>query len=199
MKGEDTLNIRRNEKMRRKKGLFAVVAALAVSTMMAAMAYSNGYVHNTSYVKISSSNQSLLAVIPKDATTVGYKDATAHLDKFGAVQFDFGKNGDGAFAGMQAGSRYTWENLVDLQNNSSDNVKVRITIDTNSPLGKYLTIYDTTNKAEVYSAGKGPATDFIIEHGAIHNLKFEFILPHNAVVNDKAAEGSIVLNVSAVQ
>lgn len=178
--------------MNRKKGLFAVVAALAISSVMAAMAYTDGYVHNTKYFKVGDTNNALMAVIPH-ADAVGYKDITAR-DVNGQVVFRIGAGVGGTMFGLQPGSRYTWNELINLKNNSNDNTKVEFAV--GGRLSDYLTITDNNTKTVVFANGN--ATPFVLNSNTEHSYKFEVIIPHDEALSKNVDDDYIQLNISAV-
>ena len=115
--------------MKRKKGLFAVVAALALSTVMATMAFSSGYVWNGQSLGVSATNNALVALTA--GTGLGNDDMTASYENGGnTLRFDFGKGKDGVMFGLQPGSGYTWDNLFEVKNNSSEAIDIRLSTDT---------------------------------------------------------------------
>ncbi len=108
-----------------RKVIALVIASLALVGMVSA--YSYAYVMNTDKLTVSSTNSALVALIP--TTGVGYKDGTAQVVGNDLV-IDFGVNGGGSHPGLQPNSRYDWDNLFEVKNNSSDTVKFRINLDT---------------------------------------------------------------------
>ena len=125
----------------RKVGILLIVALLAVSGIMAAMAYSSASVTNAASMKVINTNDALVALAPN--TGVGYNDATAWIED-NVLQFDFARGRGrhplnlpfGERYGFQPGSTYTWERLFKISNNSKDAVVFHIT-QTNL---KYITV-----------------------------------------------------------
>lgn len=129
-----------------KKSLLVVVVLLCLASLMAAMAYNSAYVHNPTTLKIASSDNALLAVIP--GTGVGNYDETAYIDQNGVMNINFGKGINGQIFGLQPGSGYTWDSLFKIKNNSEENLKYRITMN-GDEIMKHITITDTRGSGTV--------------------------------------------------
>ncbi len=121
----------------KKKGLLLVVALLALSGLMAAMAYSKANVTSTGTITIASTNSAILAFIPGEG--VGLKDNTAYLGKYNegtigttkdakVLKFRPGYN-NGQNYGLQPESLYQWFHLFTIKNNSDDDIEVKAVID----------------------------------------------------------------------
>ena len=130
-----------------KKSILLVVALLCMASIMAAMAYNSAYVQNPTTLKIASSDQALLAVIP--GTGVGNYDETAYLDDKGVMNVDFGKGIGGEIFGLQPASGYTWDRLFSIKNNSEENLTYRITMN-GSEIIKHISIYDNRDGRLVF-------------------------------------------------
>lgn len=119
--------------MNRKKGLFAVVAALAISSVMAAMAYTHAEVTNPATMQVTNSAKAYLRVYPSFHTNnpeVGYKDVNVFEDKDGIFKFDFTKGAHGVGAtGFQPGSKYEFDQLFCVFNESKDSIQYWVTTD----------------------------------------------------------------------
>lgn len=98
--------------MKRKKGLFAVVAALAASSVMAVMAYTNATVTNASTLSVVNTKSALLSLQPGNNTLPGLKDSTCSIDGENLV-FNFNKGLSGKEYGLQKNSTYQWFNDVE--------------------------------------------------------------------------------------
>lgn len=110
----------------RRKGLVLVIVMLAIASLMAAMAYNNATIQNHATLKISTTDTSLLAVIPNpDANAVGNKDLTGVVNSKGVAEFTFGKGYGGNDFGLQPGSFYKWDKLFSVKNNSNETIEVR--------------------------------------------------------------------------
>lgn len=176
-----------------KKGLLVVVALLALASLMAVMAYTDGYVHNTGYLKVSASDEALLAVIPADTSKAGYKDITAQINGFNKVQFNFGQGIGGKFFGLQPSSRYSWDRLITVQNNSEDDLELQFGV--HEPLANYLTITNKTTNKVVYKKGETPWFGISSNEGI--DFRFDIEIPQGAPLVG-TIENNIVINTRAV-
>lgn len=179
----------------RKKSLLMLVVLLAVAGLMASMAFTDGYVHSTGYVRVNTSDASLLSIIPADTNLVGYKDVTAKIEA-GAVLFQFGKSGLGGFPGMQPGSRYSWDALISLHNKSLDNIEYHFGINP-GPLADCLTITDKTTGQVVYAPGANKGY-FRLNSNVTEQYRFDIVIPHGYALNPSAVEDNIVIDTRAV-
>ena len=176
--------------MRIKKRLVVIVAALAISSVMATMAYSGAYVQNPTTLKIASTKDSLVAINP--GTGIGNLDGTSNV-KDGVMYVNFGLGKDGEVYGLQPGSGYAWNNLFTATNNSKENVNYRITV-SNENIVKHLTITDTTNNTVVFNqSNASPYVDFI--SGSTHSFKVEIWLHQNTTLEE--LQGAIQFNTYA--
>lgn len=113
----------------RKVGIIVIVCLLAVTGIMAAMAYTSASVTNDMSVKLTRTAGALLALEASEnhnaARYIGYNspDYTTKL----AIDLSRGK-GDESF-GIQDGSEYIWEDLFKVTNNSEHSVVVSISMD----------------------------------------------------------------------
>ncbi len=176
----------------KRKGLAAAVAALAVSSMMAAMAFNGGYIHNEQAFTVSATNNSLVALSSPEM--VGNKDLTASLTDNGRMRFDFGKGIDGKMFGLQPGSNYVWNDLFDVTNNSKEDVQIRLTTDGN--VGKYVTFTATVDgKSVVTYAPNGQVGYITIPSGHVAHIKADAYI-HGAQPTSSLT-GSVVVNTQA--
>lgn len=100
----------------KKKGLLLVVALLALSGLMAAMAYSNAHVSNATLSAIVQTDNAWLAVVPNPDF-----DDFAKVNDRGVMVIDF--TGPNA-RGFQPNSVYEFKNLFYLKNNLDEPVEV---------------------------------------------------------------------------
>lgn len=142
--------------MRRKKGLLAVVIALAVSSAMAAMAYTYATVSTPGEIKISTTDKALLAFSVNSG--IGTNDNTAYVDPTDSLlKFRPGwSQQTGTWAGLQRGSSYQYNNIIKVTNNSKDWVQLRVDNGvTGAPAGTHWSIFHGSNSG--YSGGKDGA------------------------------------------
>lgn len=160
--------------MKRKKGLFAVVAALALSSVMAVMAFTSGYVWNAQSLGVSATNNALVALTA--GTGVGNGDLTASYEGVGnaKLRFDFGKGIGGRMFGLQPGSSYVWDDLFEITNNSVDAIDIRLSTDDQLAERATFTGYVGNTSAVVYS--KGGSNWLTIPSGSTAKIKAELWL-----------------------
>lgn len=134
----------------KKKGLFLVVALLALSGLMAAMAYSNAHVSNKTMAALVTTDKAWLAVVPNP----DFADFARVNDK-GVMVIDFA----GAH-GFQPGSNYEFNNLFSIKNNLTDkSIKVGLRFSSVYPHIAHnwipgLRQISTSKDIEDYSTGK---------------------------------------------
>ncbi|RSK26430.1 DUF1102 domain-containing protein [Bacillus sp. HMF5848] len=111
-----------------KKSLLMVVAMLALSTVMAAFAFSSATIDNKeSYLTVASTDNSLISLIPYGENEVGAKDQAVTIDG-GELKIDLAKGNGGSF-GIQGESRYNWDKFFQVKNNSKETVEFYMTKD----------------------------------------------------------------------
>lgn len=144
----------------KKKGLLLVVALLALSGLMAAMAYSQATITNAASLTVANTNEALLALKPLGG--VGNLDETARLVD-GDLVFSFGR-GMGPFAragkeyGLQRDSVYQWggnanTGMFEIWNNSRDHIHVSMGT-VNVPAGVRIFVKSTSGND--LTAGERP-------------------------------------------
>lgn len=176
--------------MKTKKGLAAVIAALAISSVMASMAYSGAYVQNPTTLQIASTETSLVAINP--GTGVGNNDKASYV-KDGVMYVNFGLGKGGNVYGLQPGSGYAWNNLFTATNNSEEKLNYRITV-ANENLVKHIKITDTTNGQVVFDqSNSSPYVAF--NSGDTHSFKVEIWLHQNTTLEE--LQGTIQFNTYA--
>ena len=116
----------------RRYGTLLLVLVLATASLLAAAAYNTATVTNMASLTIVSSNEALLALVPKPAKELGNKDGTAFINESDGrleLNFNLGKGGDEF--GLQPGSTYEWMRLFEVVNNSNEYLhwKVEVTGD----------------------------------------------------------------------
>ena len=125
----------------KKVSIFVIVCLLALSGIMAAMAYSNATVTNAAQLSIVNTNSALLALSPNPAWSwtnpPGNKDATAYMEN-GELKFNFGKGALGNQFGLQPNSVYEWIPLFEMRNMSKE--KIRVTVSVKGDLKPYITL-----------------------------------------------------------
>jgi hypothetical protein len=128
---------RRETKMR-KASILVIVGLLAVTGLMAAMAYSDATITNVAGVVSVETNSALLALTPNEG--IGRKDNTCYVED-GMLKFNFAAgitNSNMAAPwkgnvsekdwGLQPGSIYIFEDLFRITNNSREQVKFKISV-----------------------------------------------------------------------
>ncbi|MDP5274385.1 hypothetical protein [Chengkuizengella axinellae] len=106
-----------------KKALLVIASLLAVSSVMAAMAFSSATVKNDANFSIVDTSGALLAISGnEDHAAVSHDEANDGAEVL-SIDFDRGNNGD---YGLQPNSEYTWNELFEVTNNSENPVKVSI-------------------------------------------------------------------------
>ncbi|SFG82346.1 hypothetical protein SAMN05660649_02811 [Desulfotomaculum arcticum] len=122
-----------------KKGLFMVIALLAVSCLMAAGAYTSATVSNAASLAVATTDTALVALTATHVgADVGFEDATVDTSS-NVLSFNFNKgrldanDGDNDQYGLQKDSVYTWWDdtnaygLFQVTNNSKDTVQLTVT------------------------------------------------------------------------
>ena len=133
-----------------KKSLLIVVALLCMASLMAAMAYSSTTITNAASLTVTSSDESLVALIPNDG--LGNKDKAADI-KDGKLVIDMAQGLNGDF-GIQPDSFYKWDNLFTVKNNSNETIEFNITKDGwgyDTKVNVYLGAYEGAVKKEFYN------------------------------------------------
>lgn len=153
----------------RRISILVIVGLLVVSTVMAAMAYNTATITNAGEIKISNTNQALLALAPHNG--VGNKDLTAEVSN-GNLVFKFGRGNNPHFGGdqnygLQKNSEYIWGGpavsygLFNYQNRSAETIVVEMKV-TGLPTG-----------VKMYFAGQaGPMNSWVdMSDGAFHIIQ----------------------------
>ena len=124
----------------RKVGILVIIALLAVTGIMAAMAYTTAEVTNEGELSVVNTNMGLLGIRAGNY-------AAATYDNEGRIDFDFTKGehatGVSGTLGLQPGSVYKWNNLFFVKDNTKDDVDVEFTVDIESEEGimeDYITV-----------------------------------------------------------
>ncbi len=104
----------------RKVGIIVIVALLAISGIMAVMAYTSAMVSSPTGLVIVNTDEALLALIPNEG--VGYLDETASVN--GRLVLNFAAGLDGDDFGFQPNASYTFSDLFFVKNNSNDYIKM---------------------------------------------------------------------------
>ena len=108
-----------------------VVLLLALSSIMAAMSYTSATVTSHMSGSVTSTDDSLLALVPG-------KHNAATIDK-GILRIDFDQGYNNNRFGLQKQSEYTWDKLFSIKNNSENVVNGGIS--TEFDVAKGVTIY----------------------------------------------------------
>lgn len=136
----------------RKYGALLLVVVLAITGLAAAAAYNTATVESSMTLKVVSTEQALLALVPHDG--VGNKDNTARVDdENGTLSIELGRSGlthsgrsPQPATGLQPNSEYVWDDMFDVVNNSNETIKVDIAVDSEDhEFGQYLKVEGTKN------------------------------------------------------
>jgi hypothetical protein len=130
----------------RKVGILVIIGLLAITGVMAAMAYNTATVTNETALKVVSTNSSLLQLNPNAnwswQSKVGFKDNTAKI-KDGELYFEFGRGVLDKFRGVQPNSVYEWVPLFFMRNMSEE--KIEVTVSAEGPFADFMT-FGITNQ-----------------------------------------------------
>ncbi len=188
----------------KKVGIIVIVALLAISGIMAAMAYSNATVWSQADMTIINSNDALVGLYPW-ADRVGTKDKTVYIDETdGRLYLNFAAGlGDQAgqgTKGFQPGSEYRWGTVFRVYNRSNDNVEITIE---NDGL-KYIYV------AEVGYIDHPPTSKFVFVHNGVNTgnrlpiapgshraISIKFDVPADAPL--EAISGNLIVKSWAVE
>jgi LEA14-like dessication related protein len=110
-----------------KKGLIAVVATLSLSSVMAAMSYSSASVTSDMSVKLTNTQDSLLALVASEEHNAA---TTSHITA-DMLNIDLSKGLNNQSFGVQPNSVYQWDDLFTVKNNSEHAVDVTVRLDSN--------------------------------------------------------------------
>lgn len=110
----------------RKASILLLVFLLAVTGVMAAMAFTKAEVTSPGALKVVNTNDALLAI--RANTGVGYSDAVA-VTNSGKLVLNFAAGRGETDFGFQPGSQYTFKDLFFVKNNSNDKIKMGMRFD----------------------------------------------------------------------
>ncbi|NDI33809.1 DUF1102 domain-containing protein [Chengkuizengella sediminis] len=113
-----------------KKPILLLLSLLTVSSVMAAFAFTGATVSNSASLSVTSSDESLIALIPysEEDDVAGVKDSFVYIDG-GKLKIDLAKGLGGESFGVQPNSTYEWEHLFKVKNNSEETIEFNITKD----------------------------------------------------------------------
>lgn len=138
-----------------KKGIFSVVFLLAISSVMAAMSFSSAAVKSDMDVTVKNSNESLLALV------ASAEHNAADYKANGELLINLNK-GNGADYGVQNNSKYNWDKLFAVKNNSDKDINVTVNVAKRSGKGTFeaseVTELDTFGKPGGGHGGGGIIT-----------------------------------------
>ncbi|MDP5274384.1 hypothetical protein [Chengkuizengella axinellae] len=172
-----------------KKALLVIASLLAVSSVMAAMAFSSATVKNDANFTIQNTSESLLAMKAGDHEAAYYEEAN---DGAEVLVIDFDKGKDGQEFGLQPNSEYTWLDLFSITNNSEN--PVDLTIDF-APTGDGPDLADARLEVKVNTGNGWVAIDGTNElkingvaPGEMENIDVQIIQNHPD--QDGASDGN---------
>ncbi|MDP5274386.1 hypothetical protein [Chengkuizengella axinellae] len=105
-----------------KKIILLIASVLAVSSVMAAMAFSSATVKNDANFTIENTDSALLAIMKGNHAATDYDERNDGAEVL-TINFDKGYFGD---YGLQPNSEYTWLDLFKVRNNSENTVNLKI-------------------------------------------------------------------------
>lgn len=113
-----------------KKSLVVIVALLALSTLMAAMAFTSATVTNSASFTISKTTNALLAMEKGDHAAVTYGGPRGEVEEH--LQIDLAKGRDNQSFGVQKNSTYQWDKLFKVTNNNEKPVSLQVYLENNN-------------------------------------------------------------------
>lgn len=164
----------------KKKGLLLVVALLALSGLMAAMAYSTAVVKNGSQIVINNTNKALLEI--SSAGNGAINDGTVQIVDGEAV-FNFGRGKDGKMFGFQPNSVYFYEYFMHVKNNTANPVEVEISLENFGAYAQFITIKGAPGHVLVQNGVT--VNKMLLDSNRDHwNLSLTIEVPSAAVLKD---------------
>jgi hypothetical protein len=146
-----------------KRGLVVVIALLAVASIMAAMAYTSATVTSDASLNMVSTNSALLALTPSDFHNAAYYGS--HPSNARTLVLDLDKGYNNNDFGVQPSSKYLWDDLFNVKNNSENDVRVKVKLDPNC--GGRVNVYariDSEDWVRLNAVhGNGGALEFDLE------------------------------------
>lgn len=174
----------------KRRSLLIVVALLCMASLMAAMAFTSATVTNPATMSIVNSAEAYVRAYPAHHTNeVGYKDVNVFIGEDGRFTFDFTKGAHGIGAtGFQPGSRYEFNDLFTIYDESKDAINVWLE---NDGL-KYITV----KYGDTILIDNGDNTEAKVSMGSsagLWNLDVIFDIPEDAPMED-ITNGSIIIH-----
>ncbi len=136
-----------------KKGLVLIVTLLAISSIMAAMAFTTATVTNDSQIKVTTTNKALLAI-----AAAGTDDDRIVQIKDGEATFNLGIGRNDTMYGFQPDSVYHYDYFMHVMNNSANPVKARIRLE---GFGEY---------AEFINIKGAPGNDLVVDGDTVGSM-----------------------------
>lgn len=177
----------------RKKGLLLVVALLALSGLMAAMAFTNARVEGKMSLKVVNTNEALLALTLGNHmaayladTEPGIKGTVASV-----LKINLNKGKGGAEYGLQRDSKYEGHDLFKVTNNSENKVSVTVSVDREK--GEPY-IYLKTGS----SWSNGSKITFTLEPGESKWIDIQVHTPYELRIPPKSFSWEMVVSAVAV-
>jgi hypothetical protein len=103
----------------KKIGLLVIACLLAVSGIMAAMAFTEAQVNNPATIGVTTTDQALIALSPGD-----YNNSVNIVD--GVLELELGAGINGEMYGFQPNSKYIFDDLFTITNNTEGEVNIII-------------------------------------------------------------------------
>lgn len=106
----------------RKVGILVIIGLLAITGVMAAMAYSKAEINNPSAIQVTTTDKALVSLSEGD-----YVNTTKMED--GVLRLDLGAGINGKMYGFQPNSKYEFDDLFTITNNAKGEVNVIIELE----------------------------------------------------------------------
>lgn len=181
-----------------KKGILLVVALLALSTVMAAFAFSSATIDSGASLTVKASDESLIALIPADINEVGSKDGAATIVD-GELAIDLAKGLNGGKFGVQGDSTYNWDHLFSVKNNSNETIEFTITKDGwgfDTKANIYLGAFDNGVKKEFYNRSNHKSGVVVLSPGEESIVYLNIETEKGAKMQERPA--TLTVNATAV-
>jgi hypothetical protein len=158
-----------------KKRLLLVCVLLALSGLMAAMAYSYAEVTNAGSIKIVSTNNALVAI----AHAGSDQDKIVQIEEGEAV-FKFGRGFGGEMWGFQPNSVYKYDAFMHVKNNSNNPVRVWLELKDFDGAEEYITITHLGTKVIDKGKWTGAKIEIGLEGWRTRNFGLTIDVPSGA-------------------
>jgi len=175
--------------------MLLLLALLATISLLAVAAFNTATITSSQSLKVVSTNEALISLIPQGVDQVGNKDSTAYVDDQGELVFRFGWAGGttGAMKGLQPRSQYTWGRLFTIHNRSSENVLVTTSV--SGDFSGWLTLVDADDAGTVFVTDGTTGPGKVLVPDAQVTLSITVEVPQGAALG--LSSGTIRVNAVA--